>query len=152
MLTIGTKAPNFALLDQNGKERTLEEFLHQGKRIVLYFYPKDHTPGCTDEACGYNEHLDAFLAKDTLVLGLSKDSVKSHKKFEEDYGLRFTLLSDPSLEAIKAYDAWKEKKLYGKTSFGVKRTTYIIDENGIITFGNDKVKAKDDPLKMLGVL
>ncbi len=148
MLEIGTKAPSFELPDQNGKLHTLEEY--KGKKIVLYFYPKDNTPGCTKQACGFSERYPQFMEKGAVVIGISKDTVASHKKFEEKYGLAFTILSDTELEAIKAYDVWKEKKNYGKVSMGVVRTTYLIDENGIIIKANDKVKAADDPEKMLG--
>ena len=152
MLTLNTVAPDFALADQDGKTHTLKDYLHQGKRIVLYFYPKDNTPGCSSQACGYSALIKDFMAKDTLVIGISKDSVASHKKFEGNYDLKFTLLSDPELTAIKAYDVWKEKKAYGKVFMGVVRTTYIIDENGVIIYADDKVKAKEDPLKILGIL
>lgn len=147
MLEVGTKAPAFSLPDQNGNIHTLEEY--KGKKIVLYFYPKDNTPGCTKQACGFAELYPQFREKDAVVLGVSKDSVTSHKKFEEKFGLPFTLLSDTELAVIQAYDVWKEKKLYGKTSMGVVRTTYLIDEEGVIAkvFGN--VKAAENPEKML---
>ncbi len=148
MLEAGTKAPGFSLPDQNGKIHTLEEY--KGKKVILYFYPKDNTPGCTKQACGYSERLPQFTEKGAVVIGISKDTVKSHKNFEEKQGLRFTILSDTELTAIKAYDVWHEKKNYGKVSMGVVRTTYLIDENGIIIKANDKVKAADDPEKMLG--
>ncbi len=142
------KAPAFALPDQNGNIHTLEEY--EGKKVILYFYPKDNTPGCTKQACGFSERYPQFTEKGAVVIGISKDSVASHKKFEEKYGLSFTLLSDPELQVIKAYDVWKEKKNYGKVSMGVVRTTYLIDEEGVIIKANDKVKAADDPEKMLG--
>lgn len=148
MLEIGTKAPAFELPDQNGIMHTLEEY--KGKKIILYFYPKDNTPGCTKQACGFSERYPQFTEKGAVVLGISKDTVASHKKFEEKFGLAFTLLSDTELEVIKAYDVWKEKKNYGKVSMGVVRTTYLIDEDGIIIKANDKVKAADDAEKMLG--
>lgn len=148
MLKIGTKAPALALPDQNGKLRTLEEF--KGKKVILYFYPKDNTSGCTKQACGYSERYPHFTEKGVEIIGISKDTVASHKKFEEKHGLTFTILADPELEAIKAYDVWKEKKSRGKVSMGVVRTTYFIDENGVIIMANDKVKAADDPEKMLG--
>ena len=148
MLEIGTKAPNFSLPDQNGMVHTLEEY--KGKKVVLYFYPKDNTSGCTKQACGFSELYPQFTEKGAVVIGISKDTVASHKKFEEKFGLKFTILSDVELEVIKAYDVWKEKKNYGKVSMGVVRTTYLIDEEGIIVRANDKVKAADDPLKMLG--
>ena len=148
MLKIGTKAPALELPDQNGNLRTLEEF--KGKKVILYFYPKDNTSGCTKQACGYSERYPHFTEKGVEIIGISKDTVASHKKFEEKHGLNFTILADPELEAIKAYDVWKEKKSRGKVSMGVVRTTYLIDENGVIIMANDKVKAADDPEKMLG--
>ncbi len=147
MLEVGTKAPVFELPDQNGTIHTLEEY--RGKKVILYFYPRDNTPGCTKQACGFAERYPQFLEKGAVVIGISKDSVASHKKFEEKYSLPFTILSDPERKAIQAYDVWKEKKNYGKVSMGVVRTTYLIDENGIIIRANDKVKAADDPEKML---
>ena len=149
MLEIGTKAPAFNLPDQNGKMHTLEEY--KGKKVILYFYPKDNTAGCTKQACGYSERYPQFLEKGVEVIGISKDSVASHKKFEEKQGLKFTILADPELQAIEAYDVWKEKKNYGKVYMGVVRTTYLIDENGIIIKANDKVKAATDPETMLGL-
>ena len=150
MLNTGIKAPNFELPDQNGTIHTLEE--SRGKKVILYFYPKDNTPGCTKQACGFSERYPQFMEKGTVVLGVSRDTVASHKKFEEKYGLVFTLLSDPERKVIEAYDVWKEKKNYGKVSMGVVRTTYLIDENGIIIRANDKVKAAEDAEKMLGEL
>lgn len=150
MLGIGTKAPGFELPDQNGTVHTLEEY--KGKKIILYFYPKDNTSGCTKQACGYADRYPQFAEKGAVVLGISKDSVASHKKFEGNYSLPFTILSDTELSAIKAYDVWKEKKNYGKVSMGVVRTTYLIDEDGIIVKANDKVKAAEDAEKMLGEL
>lgn len=150
MLNTGIKAPNFELPDQNGTIHTLEEY--RGKKVILYFYPKDNTPGCTKQACGFSERYPQFMEKGTVVLGVSRDTVASHKKFEEKYGLVFTLLSDPERKVIEAYDVWKEKKNYGKVSMGVVRTTYLIDENGIIIRANDKVKAAEDVEKMLGEL
>ena len=147
MLQIGTKAPSFELYDQNGTLHKLEDY--KGNKVILYFYPKDNTPGCTKEACGYNENLSSFNDKNVVILGISKDSVTSHKKFESNFGLEFTLLSDENLDAIKKYDVWKEKKNYGKTYMGVLRTTYLINEEGIIVFANDKVKAASDALTML---
>lgn len=148
MLQVGTKAPAIALPDQNGNIRTLEEF--RGKKVILYFYPKDNTSGCTKQACGFSERYPHFVEKGAEIIGISKDTVASHKKFEEKHGLAFTILADPELEAIKAYDVWKEKKSGGNVKMGVVRTTYLIDENGIIIMANDKVKAADDPEKMLG--
>lgn len=150
MLETGTKAPDFALPDQNGDIHTLEEY--RGKKVILYFYPKDNTAGCTKQACGFSERYPQFLEKGAVVLGVSKDSVKSHKNFETKYELPFTLLSDPERQVIEAYDVWKEKKNYGKVSMGVVRTTYLIDENGIIVKAMDKVKAADNPQQMLEAL
>ena len=147
MLETGTKAPSFSLPDQNGEIHTLEEY--RGKKVILYFYPKDNTPGCTKQACGYAEKYPQFLEKGAVVIGISKDKVASHKRFEEKYELPFIILADPELEAIRAYDVWKEKKNYGKVSMGVVRTTYLIDEEGIIVKANDKVKAAEDAEKMI---
>lgn len=147
MLEVGTKAPAIELPDQNGDIHTLEQY--RGKKIILYFYPKDNTPGCTKQACGFAERYPQFTEKGAVIIGISKDTVASHKKFEGNYSLPFTILSDLELVAIKAYDVWKEKKNYGKVSMGVVRTTYLIDENGIIIRANDKVKAAEDPEKML---
>ena len=147
MLEIGTKAPEFSLPDQNGEIRNLSDY--RGQKVILYFYPKDMTSGCTKQACGFGEMYPQFREKGAIVLGVSKDSVASHKKFEEKYGLPFTLLADPELEVIKAYDVWKEKKLYGKVSMGVVRTTYLIDEEGTIIKAFDKVKAAENPAQML---
>jgi len=150
MLEIGTKAPDFTLPDQNGNMHSLSEY--RGKKVILYFYPKDNTAGCTKQACGFAERYPQFTEKGAVVLGVSKDSVASHKKFEEKYGLPFTLLADPELAAIQAYDVWQEKKNYGKTYMGVVRSTYLIDENGKIVKAFDKVKAADNPEQMLGEL
>ena len=150
MLEIGTKAPDFTLPDQNGNMHSLSEY--RGKKVILYFYPKDNTAGCTKQACGFAERYPQFTEKGAVVLGISKDSVASHKKFEEKYGLPFTLLADPELAAIQAYDVWQEKKNYGKTYIGVVRTTYLIDEEGKIAKAFDKVKAVDNPEQMLGEL
>ena len=146
-LEVGTKAPEFTLPDQNGEMHSLKDY--RGKKVILYFYPRDNTPGCTKQACGYSERYPAFLEKGVEIIGISKDSVASHKKFKEKQNLTFTLLSDKELEVIQAYDVWKEKKNYGKVSMGVVRTTYLIDEEGIIIRANDKVKAADDPENML---
>ncbi len=150
MLEVGTRAPEFELPDQNGTIHTLSEY--KGKKLILYFYPKDNTSGCTKQACGYSEMFPQFMEKGAVVVGISKDSVASHKKFEQNYDLGFTLLADPELKAIQAYDVWKEKKNYGKSYMGVVRTTYLIDEEGIIIKANDKVKAADDAHMMLQVL
>ena len=150
MLDIGTKAPAFTLPDQNGEMRSLADF--RGQKVILYFYPKDNTSGCTKQACGFGDRYPQFKEKGAVILGVSKDSVASHKKFEEKYGLPFTLLSDTELNVIKAYDVWKEKKNYGKVTMGVVRTTYLIDENGVIVKAMDKVKAADNPQQMLDEL
>jgi len=150
MLQIGTAAPDFELCDQNGASHSLSDY--RGKKVILYFYPKDNTSGCTKQACGYSERAPLFTEKGAVILGVSKDSVASHKKFEQNYSLGFTLLSDPERKVIEAYDVWKEKKTCGKVSMGVVRTTYLIDENGTIIRANDKVKAAEDPELMLGVL
>lgn len=150
MLEIGMKAPSFELPDQNGDIHTLEEY--RGKKVILYFYPKDNTAGCTKQACGFGELYPQFMEKGAVVIGISKDSVASHKKFETKYSLPFTLLSDTELEAIRLYDVWKEKKNYGKVSMGVVRTTYLIDEEGTIIRAVGKVKAADNPAQMLAEL
>ncbi|MFC2716244.1 thioredoxin-dependent thiol peroxidase [Stomatobaculum longum] len=150
MLANGTKAPDFTLPDQNGQPRKLSEYL--GQRVILYFYPRDMTAGCTKQACAFAELYPQFREKGAAVLGISKDSVASHKKFEEKYGLPFVLLSDPEKTVIQAYDVWKEKKMYGKVSMGVVRTTYLIDEQGIIVKGFEKVKPAENPADMLGEL
>ena len=150
MLEVGAKAPDFTLPDQNGELHSLSDY--QGQRVILYFYPKDMTSGCTKQACAFGELYPQFREKGAVVLGVSKDTVASHKRFEEKHGLPFTLLSDPELEVIQAYDVWKEKKLYGKPHMGVLRTTYLIDEEGRIAFALDKVKAADNPQQMLDEL
>ena len=150
MLANGTKAPDFTLPDQNGQPRKLSEYL--GQRVILYFYPRDMTAGCTKQACAFAELYPQFREKGAAVLGISKDSVASHKKFEEKYGLPFVLLSDPEKTVIQAYDVWQEKKMYGKVSMGVVRTTYLIDEQGIIVKGFEKVKPAENPADMLGEL
>lgn len=150
MLAIGTAAPAFSLPDQNGTIHTLEQY--KGKKVILYFYPKDNTAGCSKQACGFSERYPQFTEKGAVVIGINKDSVASHKKFEEKYGLAFPLLSDPELEVIQAYDVWHEKKMAGRTYMGIVRTTYLIDENGIIIKASDKVKAADNPQQMLDLL
>ena len=150
MLEVGTKAPDFELPDQNGELHKLSDCL--GKKVILYFYPKDSTAGCTKQACGFSERYPQFTEKGAVVLGVSKDTVASHKKFEEKQELAITLLADPELEAIKAYDVWQEKNMYGKKTMGVVRTTYLIDEEGIITKAFSKVKAADNPQQMLDLL
>jgi len=150
MLEKGTKAPEFSLPDENGEIRNLSDY--KGKKLILYFYPRDNTPGCTKQACGFADLYPQFSEKDVEIVGISKDSVASHKKFKEKYSLPFTILSDTELQTIQAYDVWKEKKLYGKTSMGIVRTTYLIDENGVIIKAMDKVKAAENPKEMLGLL
>ena len=150
MLKEGTKAPAFALPDKDGNLVRLEDFA--GKKLVLYFYPKDNTPGCTRQACAFASLYDGFKDKDVAVVGVSKDSTASHQKFAQKYDLPFVLLSDPELEAIKAYDVWQEKKLYGKVSFGVVRTTYIIDENGMIEKTMPTVKPDTNAIDILEYL
>ena len=150
MLETGTKAPLFTLLDKDGKEISLADYL--GKKIVLYFYPRDNTPGCTRQACAFAAAYEAFKNQDIIVIGISKDSVTSHLKFAQKYDLPFILLSDPELEAIQAYDVWKEKKLYGKVSMGVVRTTYIIDEDGMIEKVMPKVKPDTNAAEILEYL
>lgn len=147
MLEVGTKAPAFELPDQNGVIHTLEEY--KGKKVILYFYPKDNTAGCTKQACGYSTLKPQFEEKGVEIIGISKDTVASHKKFEDKQGLTITILADPELTVIQAYDVWHEKKMAGNVYMGVVRTTYLIDENGIIIKANDKVKAAADPEKML---
>ena len=147
MLEVGTKAPAFELPDQNGVIHTLEEY--KGKKVILYFYPKDNTAGCTKQACGYSTLKPQFEEKGVEIIGISKDTVASHKKFEDKQGLTITILADPELTAIQAYDVWHEKKMAGNVYMGVVRTTYLLDENGIIIKANDKVKAAVDPEKML---
>ena len=150
MLEKGTKAPEFSLPDENGEIRNLSDY--RGKKLILYFYPKDNTPGCTKQACGFGELYPQFSEKGVEIIGISKDSVASHKKFKEKYSLPFTILSDTELQTIQAYDVWKEKKLYGKTSMGIVRTTYLLDDNGVIIKAMDKVKAAENPEEMLGLL
>ena len=150
MLSVGIPAPSFSLPDQNGQMHALEDY--RGKKVILYFYPKDNTAGCTKQACAFGELYPQFMEKGAVVLGVSKDSVASHKKFEEKYGLPFTLLSDPELEVIRAYDVWQEKNMYGKKTMGVVRTTYLIDEQGVIQRAFGKVKAAENPRQMLDCL
>lgn len=130
MLEVNTKAIDFTLKDENGQDISLSDFL--GKKVVVYFYPKDHTPGCTRQACAFKEAYDEFKRQDIVVIGISKDSMKSHYNFKNKYDLPFILLSDPEHKVIELYDVWKEKKLYGKTYMGVTRSTYVIDEKGMI--------------------
>ena len=144
------KAPDFTLKDGKGNEVSLSSFL--GKKVILYFYPKDNTPGCTRQACAFAGAYDQFKNIDAEVIGISKDSVASHEKFAAKYSLPFILLSDPEREAIKAYGVWQEKKLYGKLSFGVVRSTFIIDENGIIEKVMPKVKPDTNAEEILAYL
>lgn len=150
MLTKGTKAPEFSLPDKNGNTVSLSDFL--GKKVVLYFYPKDNTPGCTRQACAFAANYSEFEKKGTVVIGISRDSAASHTKFAEKYSLPFILLSDSELEVIKAYGVWQEKKLYGKLSFGVVRSTYIIDEEGMISHVMPKVKPDTNAAEILELL
>ena len=150
MLEVGTKAPQFTLQDQAGNAVSLSDFA--GKRVVLYFYSRDNTPGCTRQACAFAGAYEAFKSKDIVVIGISKDSVASHKKFAEKYELPFILLADPELQAIQAYDVWKEKKLYGKVSMGVVRSTYIIDGEGMIAHAMPKVKPDTNAADVLAAL
>ena len=147
MLEIGMKAPDFTLNDKDGNSVSLSDFL--GKKVVLYFYPKDNTPGCTRQACAFAAAYEGFKAKDVVVIGISKDSVTSHQKFAQKYNLPFILLSDPELQAIDVYGVWQEKKLYGKVSMGVVRTTFIIDENGLIEKIMPKVKPDTNASEIL---
>lgn len=149
-MEIGVKAPDFTLLNQSNQSVSLSDYF--GKKVVLYFYPKDNTPGCTRQACAFASVYDAFKNQNIQVIGISKDSVDSHKRFADKFGLPFVLLSDPDLIAIKAYDVWQEKKLYGKTSMGVVRTTFIIDENGYIQNIMPKVKPDTNAQEILNML
>jgi len=150
MLKENTKAPDFNLLDQDGNNHSLKDYL--GRKLILYFYPKDMTTGCTMEACGYRENFDKFKELGVEVVGISKDSVLSHKKFKDKNNLPFTLLSDSDLITIQDYDVYHQKTLYGKEYMGVIRTIYLIDENGYIIYASDKVKAKEDAINMLEVI
>ena len=150
MLEVGTKAPEFSLPDQNGNMHALSDY--RGRRVILYFYPKDNTPGCTKQACGFGELYPQIQEKGAVVLGVSKDSVASHKKFEEKFGLPFTLLSDVDHKVLELYGAWGEKKNYGKVSMGTIRSTYLIDEKGVIVKVFGKVVAAENPKQMLELL
>lgn len=150
MLKAGDKAPEFTLKDKDDKDVSLSDF--SGKKVVLYFYPKDNTSGCTRQACAFAASYGLFRKKGAVVIGVSRDSVGSHVKFAEKYGLPFILLSDPGLEAINAYGVWQEKKNYGKTTMGVVRTTFIIDENGVITHVMPKVKPDTNAAEVLQLL
>lgn len=150
MLQVGMKAPDFTLPDKDGNPVSLSDFT--GKKVVLYFYPKDNTPGCTRQACAFASAYEGFRVKDVVVIGISKDSVASHQRFAVKYDLPFILLSDPELQAIQAYEVWQEKKLYGKVSMGVVRSTYIIDENGLIEKVMPKVKPDTNAGEILAYL
>ena len=150
MLEVGMKAPDFTLLDKGGNSVSLSDFL--GKKVVLYFYPKDSTSGCTRQACAFAQNHSNFEDKNVVVIGVSKDSVASHLKFAEKYELPFVLLSDPELQAIQAYGVWQEKKLYGKVSMGVVRSTYLIDEQGVIEKVMPKVKPDTNAAEILAYL
>lgn len=147
LLEVGTKAPDFALEDKDGNIVKLSDYL--GKKVVLYFYPKDNTPGCTRQACAFAAAYEGFRERDAVVIGISRDSAASHRKFAEKNALPFILLSDPELQAIQAYGVWQEKKLYGKVSMGVVRTTYIIDENGLVEKVMPKVKPDTNAAEIL---
>ncbi len=150
MLPVGTKAPDFTLKDKDGNEVSLSDFA--GKKVVLYFYPKDSTPGCTKQACSYRDNFGQFREKGVVVIGISKDSIKAHTNFAAKNDLPFLLLSDPELQAIQAYDVWHEKKMCGKVSMGVVRSTCVIDENGMIVYSAEKVKPDADSLNVLAFL
>lgn len=150
MLEIGTKAPDFTLPDQDGNPVSLSDF--RGKTVVLYFYPRDNTPGCSRQACAFAQAFADFQALDAVVLGVSKDSTASHQKFAAKYDLPFRLLSDPELTTLQAYGVWQEKKLYGKTSMGVVRSTYVIDGDGIIRHAMPKVKPDSNAGDVLSLL
>ena len=146
----GDMAPDFTLADKEGRSVTLSGF--RGRKVVLYFYPKDNTPGCTRQACAFAGSFAEFRKRDVVVIGISRDSVESHRKFAEKYNLPFILLSDPELQAIQAYGVWQEKKLYGKSSMGVVRTTFIIDEAGMIAEVMPKVKPDTNAADVLALL
>lgn len=150
MLKTGTKAPEFTLNDKNGNSVSLSDF--KGKKVVVYFYPKDNTPGCTRQACAFKEAYDGFKAEDIVVIGISKDSSQSHQKFADKYELPFILLADPELKAIQAYDVWQEKKLYGKVSMGVVRATYVIGEDGVILKVFEKAKPDTNAYEIMEFL
>ena len=150
MLDVGMKAPDFCLTDQNGDQHRLSDYL--GRKVVLYFYPRDNTPGCTRQACAFAGSYAAFRELDAVVIGVSKDSAASHAKFAQKYELPFVLLSDPELQAIQAYGVWQEKKLYGKVSMGVVRSTFIIDRQGMIEKVMPKVKPDTNAAEILEYL
>ncbi len=150
MLEVGKKAPDFTLPDQDGKKVSLKDF--KGKKIILYFYPKDNTSGCTKEACSFRDDFPKFKKTDAVILGVSPDSVSSHKKFAEKFNLPFTLLSDEEKKVLELYNVWKEKSMYGKKYMGVERTTYIIDETGKIKKIFNKVKVDGHNLEVMEAL
>ena len=147
MLEVGMKAPDFNLFDKDGNEIRLSNYL--GKKVVIYFYPKDNTPGCTRQACAFRDQYPVYQEKDVVVIGISKDSQKAHQNFATKYELPFILVSDPELEAIQAYGVWQEKKLYGKVSMGVVRSTFLIDENGVVEKIYNKVKPDNNAAEIL---
>lgn len=150
MLTVGSKAPDFTLTDREGRAVSLSDF--RGKKVVIYFYPKDNTPGCTRQACAFAGAYAAFREKNVEVIGISRDSTASHQRFAEKYSLPFILLSDPERTAIEAYGVWQEKKLYGKVSWGIVRSTFIVDEEGMITAVMPKVKPDTNAAEVLSAL
>lgn len=150
MLKVGTKAPDFTLPDQDGNEHSLHDYI--GKKVILYFYPKDDTSGCTTQACGFAELFPQFEEKDAVILGISKDSVTSHKKFADKYQLPFRILSNPELDVLQKYEVWQEKKMYGRAYMGIVRSTYLIDEHGMIQRAMEKVQPKKNPKEMLKAL
>ena len=149
-MKVGMKAPDFSLMDKDGREIKLSDYL--GKKVVLYFYPKDNTPGCTRQACGFAGLYHEFESRGVVVIGISKDSVASHQKFAKKYDLPFILLADPERQAIEGFGVWQEKKMYGKVCMGVARTTFIIDENGIVTQIKKKVKPDTNAAEILELL
>ena len=150
LLTPGTPAPDFTLPDQNGNPVRLSDF--RGKTVVLYFYPKDNAPGCTRQACAFAAAYEAFRSRNAVVIGVSKDSAASHQRFAAKYDLPFVLLSDPERQAIEAYGVWQEKKMCGKVSMGVVRSTYVIDGDGVIRHALPKVKPDTNPAEVLELL
>lgn len=150
MLEVRSLAPDFSLPDENGDLHKLSDY--RGQKVILYFYPKDNTAGCTKQACGFKDRYPLIQEKGAVVLGISKDSVRTHKNFKTKYDLPFTLLSDPEHQVIEMYDVWKEKKNYGRVYMGIVRSTYLIDENGIIVKALEKVKPDQNPQDMVDVL
>ena len=150
MLEVGSLAPNFSLPDENGEIHKLSDY--RGQKVILYFYPKDNTAGCTRQACGFKDRYPLIQEKGAVVLGISKDSARAHKNFKTKYDLPFTLLSDPEHQVIEMYDVWKEKKNYGRVYMGIVRSTYLIDEKGIIVKALEKVKPDQNPQDMVDVL